>query len=80
MPDGTLLETLAALRAERERLGLSLADVSRLTHVDKATLSKLENGRVANPTYATIRTYAGALGKRVAWRIEDADDGRDGSD
>jgi hypothetical protein len=26
---------------------------------------------VANPTYFTIRTYARALGKRVAWQIEE---------
>jgi ribosome-binding protein aMBF1 (putative translation factor) len=70
-PDGPLLETVAALRAERERQGLSLADVAERTHMDKATLSKLETGKVANPTYLTIRTYARALGKRVAWRIED---------
>jgi transcriptional regulator with XRE-family HTH domain len=39
--------------------------------MDKATLSKLETGKVANPTYLTIRTYAKALGKRVVWRIEE---------
>jgi ribosome-binding protein aMBF1 (putative translation factor) len=70
-PDESLLETLATLRAERERQGLSLADVAERTHMDKATLSKLETGKVANPTYLTIRTYARALGKRVAWRIEE---------
>jgi ribosome-binding protein aMBF1 (putative translation factor) len=70
-PDESLLDTLAALRAERERQGLSLADIAERTHMDKATLSKLETGKVANPTYLTIRTYARALGKRVAWRIEE---------
>jgi ribosome-binding protein aMBF1 (putative translation factor) len=70
-PDGPLLEALAALRAERERQGLSLADIAGRTQIDKATLSRLETGKVVNPTYLTIRTYARALGKRVAWRIED---------
>ena len=70
-PDESLLDTLAALRAERERQGLSLSDLSERTRMDKATLSKLETGKVANPTYLTIRTYARALGKRVAWRIEE---------
>jgi ribosome-binding protein aMBF1 (putative translation factor) len=70
-PDESLLDTLAALRTERERQGLSLADVAERTQIDKSSLSKLETGKVANPTYFTIRTYARALGKRVAWRIED---------
>jgi ribosome-binding protein aMBF1 (putative translation factor) len=70
-PDEALLDTLTALRADRERQGLSLADVAKRTHMDKATLSKLETGKVANPTYLTIRTYARALGKRVSWRIEE---------
>jgi ribosome-binding protein aMBF1 (putative translation factor) len=69
-PDESLLDTLAALKAERERQGLSLADLSERTRIDQATLSKLEAGKVANPTYFTIRTYARALGKKVAWRIE----------
>ena len=70
-PDESLLDTLAVLRAERERQGLSLGDLSERTGMDKATLSKLETGKVANPTYLTIKTYARALGKRVAWRIEE---------
>src|SRR5205085_1123531 len=30
-----------------------------------ATISKLENGRVPNPTWVTLRTYARALGLRI---------------
>ncbi len=71
VPDDSLLAMLAALRAERERQGLSLADVAERTRMDKVTLSKLETGKTANPTYLTIRTYAQALGKRIAWRVED---------
>jgi ribosome-binding protein aMBF1 (putative translation factor) len=73
-PDEALLDTLASLRAERERQGLSLADLSERTKMDKATLSKLETGKVANPTYFTVRTYARALGKKIAWRLEDVSD------
>lgn len=73
VPDEALSATLDALRAERARLGLSLADVSERTGMDRATISKLESGKVANPTYFTIRTYARALGKRVVWGIEDAE-------
>ena len=71
-PDESLIDTPASLRAELERQGLSLADLAERTQMDKATLSKLETGKVANPTYFTIRTYARALGKRIAWRIEEA--------
>ena len=70
--DDDLLEALASLRVERERQGLSLSDVMERTKIDRATISKLETGKVANPTYQTLRTYARALGKRIVWRLEDA--------
>ena len=69
-PDESLWEVLAALRLERERLGLTLADVSARTKIDPTTISKLENGRLPNPTYSTIRTYAHALGLRLGWTLE----------
>ncbi len=71
-PDEGLAAMLTALRSERERQGLSLADVAERTGMDRATISKLETGKVANPTYFTLRTYARALGKRVSWRLEDS--------
>ena len=40
------------------------------TGIDRATISKLENGRLANPTIGTLRTYAKALGRELAWRLE----------
>jgi DNA-binding Xre family transcriptional regulator len=67
--DDDLLNTLAALRIERERQGLSLTDVMERTRIDRATISKLETGKIANPTYQTLRTYARALGKRIVWRM-----------
>jgi DNA-binding Xre family transcriptional regulator len=70
-PDPELLNALAALRLERERQGLSLTDLSERTGIDRATISKLETGKVANPTVATLRTYAMALGKRLEWSLAD---------
>jgi transcriptional regulator with XRE-family HTH domain len=64
-------ETLAELRRERERQGLSLTDMSERTGLDRATLSKLETGKLANPTLATLRRYAQALGKRLSWSLKD---------
>lgn len=70
-PDADLLAALASLRAERERQGLSLMDVMERTKIDRATISKLETGKIPNPTYQTLRVYARALGKRIVWRLED---------
>ena len=55
---------------ERERQGLSLTDMAELTGIDRATISKLETGKIANPTIGTLRTYAKALGRRLAWTLE----------
>jgi ribosome-binding protein aMBF1 (putative translation factor) len=71
VPDEDLLAALAALRAERERQCLSLTDMMERTKIDRATISKLENGKIPNPTYQTLRTYARALGKRLVWSVED---------
>jgi ribosome-binding protein aMBF1 (putative translation factor) len=69
--DPELARALSALRAERERQGLSLADVSERTGIDRATLSKLETGKVPNPTVGTLRTLARALNKRLTWSLID---------
>jgi ribosome-binding protein aMBF1 (putative translation factor) len=65
---------LAALRAERERRGLSLADLAERTGMDKAMLSRLETGKIPNPTLSTLRVYAKALGRRLVWSTEDIRD------
>ena len=56
-----------ALKAERERQGLSLSDVSERSGLDPAAISRLENGKQANPTIDTILRYADALGKELVW-------------
>lgn len=64
--EGTpLRQVLAALRAERERQGLSLADIYERTGIDRAALSRLENNEDANPTLATLERYAEAVGKQM---------------
>ena len=60
-----LRQVLAALRAERERQGLSLADINKRTGIDRAALSRLENNEDANPTLATLERYAEAVGKQM---------------
>jgi DNA-binding Xre family transcriptional regulator len=61
-----------ALRAERQRLGLSLADIYERTGMDRAALSRLENNEDANPTLTTLERYAEALGKRIVVLLPDA--------
>ena len=64
--EGTpLRQVLAALRAERERQGLSLADINERTGIDRAALSRLENNEDANPTLHTLERYAEAVGKQM---------------
>ena len=69
--DAELAKTLTALCAERERLGLSLSDISARSGIDRATISKLETGKVPNPTVSTLRALARALNKRLSWSLID---------
>ena len=63
-------ELIAALRAERQRQGLSLADLAERTGMDRAAIHKLEIGLNSNPTYATLTRYATALGSRIEWQLK----------
>jgi DNA-binding XRE family transcriptional regulator len=62
---------LQALKGERERCGLSIADVAKRSGLDRAFVSRLENGKQDNPTVATLMRYAAAVGKRFLWSYED---------
>ena len=55
----------AQLRTARQRAGLSLAEVSKRSGLDRAAISRLENGMRDNPTLATLGRYAHALGLRI---------------
>src|SRR5437899_1809805 len=46
----TVDETVSRLRVERERLGLSLADVEERSGLRRSVLSRLENDATSNPT------------------------------
>ena len=62
---------LSTLRGERESMGLSLADVAERSGIDKAALSRLENGQQPNPTLNTLSRYARAIGKRLQWALQE---------
>ena len=73
--EGTpLRQVLAALRCERERQGLSLADINERTGIDRAALSRLENNEDANPTLSTLDRYAKAVGKQMIVLLSDSVD------
>lgn len=65
-------ELLKQLRAAREEKGLSLADLTDLTGMDRSALSKLETGQRPNPTMETLVRYADAVGKRLVVSLTDA--------
>ena len=64
-------QALQALKREREQQGLSISEVARRSGLDRAVVSRLENGKQDNPTVATLMRYAGAVGKRFLWSYED---------
>ena len=53
------------LKQARQDARLTLAEVSKLTGMDQATLSRLENGRQPNPTVDTLWRYANAVGRQL---------------
>jgi transcriptional regulator with XRE-family HTH domain len=66
LPLGVYLETkklLHDLKKQREEAGMSLADVAERSGMDKAAVSRLENGHQQNPTVDTLSRYAAAIGK-----------------
>jgi DNA-binding XRE family transcriptional regulator len=74
IPHGVYLSLMAALhnlKKTREAAGLSLADVAERSGIDKAALSRLENGVHDNPTVETLMRYAAALGKKLSWTLQD---------
>jgi transcriptional regulator with XRE-family HTH domain len=56
---------MAALKAERERQGLSLAQLAKRAGLDKGAISKLETGVQVNPTVDTLTRLAAGLGVRL---------------
>ncbi len=64
-------KALQALKTEREQCGLTISDVAKRSGLDRAVVSRLENGKQDNPTVATLMRYAAAVGKRILWSYED---------
>jgi DNA-binding Xre family transcriptional regulator len=71
-PQILLKSAVKTLKEERQRQGLSLADVKARSGIDRGTLSKLENDEDPNVTMNTLMRYAQAVGKTVLVQLEDA--------
>jgi DNA-binding Xre family transcriptional regulator len=67
-----LHQVMASLKSERERQQVTLAELAERTGIDQAALSRLENGRNANPTLDTLQRIARALGKVICCTFQDA--------
>jgi hypothetical protein len=66
-----LREAVSALKATREALGLTLADIKMRTGIEKGNLSRLENAPNPNPTIETLTRYADAVGKELVITLVD---------
>src|SRR5205085_4219662 len=63
-------KAIRQVRALREAQGMTLKEVSERCGIDVATLSKLENGKQANPTLFTMLLYVGAVGQRLHFSVQ----------
>ncbi len=60
-----ILEMISQFRTARESQGLTLAEVAERMGIDPPALSRLETGKMLNPTLATLHKWAEALGQKV---------------
>ena len=60
-----ILSLAAKFKAVREQQGLTLAVVAERMGIDAPALSRLETGKMLNPTLATLHKWAEALGRRL---------------
>ncbi|HWY85625.1 MAG TPA: helix-turn-helix transcriptional regulator [Gemmataceae bacterium] len=60
-----ILNLLARFKAVRESQGLTLAEVADRMDIDAPALSRLETGKMLNPTLATLLKWAEALGQKL---------------
>jgi len=63
-------KALQSLKQARKRSGLSIGDVAERSGLDRAVVSRLENGKQDNPTVATLLRCAAGVGKRFLWSYE----------
>ena len=60
-----ILELVARFKTLRESKGLTLVEVAERMGIDSPALSRLETGKMLNPTLATLHKWAEALGQKL---------------
>jgi DNA-binding XRE family transcriptional regulator len=60
-----ILSLLGRFKQIREQQGLTLAELAGRMGIDAPALSRLETGKVLNPTLATLQKWAEALGQKL---------------
>jgi DNA-binding XRE family transcriptional regulator len=60
-----ILSLVARFKTVRASQGLTLAEVAGRMGIDAPALSRLETGKVLNPTLATLHKWAEALGQKL---------------
>jgi DNA-binding XRE family transcriptional regulator len=60
-----ILLLVTRLKAVRESQGLTLAQVAERMGIDPPALSRLETGKMLNPTLATLHKWAEALEQKL---------------
>lgn len=74
-----ILRLLSRFKAMRESQGLTLAEVAERMGIDPPALSRLETGKVLNPTLATLHKWAEAVGQKLDVDLSSfLDDGANG--
>ena len=62
-----------AIQRNRQKLGLSQSDLSKITGIRVDMLSRIENGKQLNPTLRTLELLAKALEMPVAKLIDESE-------
>ncbi len=60
-----ILGLVARFKTARESQGLTLAELAERMGIDAPALSRLETGKMLNPTLATLHKWAEALGQKL---------------
>lgn len=60
-----ILNLVAEYKSVREAQGLTLAEVAERMGIDPPALSRLETGKMLNPTLATLLKWAESLGQNL---------------
>jgi DNA-binding XRE family transcriptional regulator len=67
-----ILTLMARFKAIRESQGLTLVEVAERMEIDAPALSRLETGKMLNPTLATLYKWAEALGQKLDIELSSA--------